>query len=350
MSLTSEGGARHNAPPAYILGGSMANSRIPGPLGRHQFPDDAPGSLGLHVLCNARDTPGPLGINDWAEFITTAYSWTPGSLSSQGCACCRGLTLDDLCEIFAKQKRKVCEQYLAPINATCKRYSITTYLRKAHFLAQIGHESGELRYSAEVLKKGTNESAVYDGYKGRGLIQITYARNYMAYGKSVHHNFKGLHRRDLEQPAWAADSAGWYWTAGSGQDLNRLADKNDLLAITARVNGGFNGFEDRKVHLQRAMLTLQVHDCKASGAGDHNFRPFKDSDIYNNRIHSFAWGCWNDSASGKAGVVKSVEERRAGYQRFLELSKEISKKHKAEHAHFGFSPEKMHALATEGTK
>ena len=239
---------------------------------------------------------------------------------------------------------------MAPINSTVKRYSITTCLRKAHFLAQIGHESGELRYSAEVLKKGTRESSVYDGYKGRGLIQITYARNYVAYGKSVHHNFQGLHRRDLEQPAWATDSAGWYWTAGSGHDLNRLADTNDLPAITARVNGGFNGFEDRKVHLQRAMLTLQVYDCKVSGAGDQHFRPFKDSDIYNNRIHSFAWGCWNDPASGKVGVVKSAEERKAGYLRFLELSKDLGKKHKAEHAHFGFSLEKMHVLATEGSK
>jgi predicted chitinase len=328
----------------------MANSEIPGPLGRHQFPDDAPGPLGLHERRTPRDTPGPLGINDWAEFIASAYSWTPGPLSSHGCACGRGLTIDELCEIFAKQKRKVCQQYLAPVNSTVKRYSITTCLRKAHFLAQIGHESGELRYSAEVLKKGTNESAVYDGYKGRGLIQITYARNYMAYGKSVHHNFQGLHRRDLEQPAWATDSAGWYWTAGSGPDLNRLADKNDLLAITARVNGGFNGLEDRKVHLQSAMLTLQVHGCKASGCGDQHFRPFKDSDIYNNRIHSFAWGCWNDPASGKSGVVKSAEDLRAGYRRFLELSKESGQRNRAEHTHFGFSPEKMHELATEGLK
>jgi predicted chitinase len=283
----------------------------------------------------------------------------PISHPPQGCACNRDITLDELRKVFVKQKRKVCERYLPHINSTCKTYGITTCLRKAHFLAQIGHESGELHYTAEELPEGKNESDVYDGYKGRGLIQITYLRNYKAYGKSVHHDFLKKHRKQLEQPAWATDSAGWYWTKGDGQDLSGLADKNDLLAITARVNGAFNGFEDRKKHLQSAFTTLKVRNCDTAGIGNQTFLPFKDSDIYSNIIQAFAWGCWNDQTAGKSGVDKSAEQQKQGYLRFLELSKQLGQTHgkgpmcctiKGKHHHFAFSPEKMQSLATEGSK
>lgn len=38
-------------------------------------------------------------------------------------------------------------------------------------------------------------------------------------------------------------SAGWFWNL---KKLNYLADKDDIKTITKRINGGLNGFEDRK--------------------------------------------------------------------------------------------------------
>jgi hypothetical protein len=93
----------------------------------------------------------------------------------------------------------------------------------------------------------------------------------------------------------------------------------------ARVNGGFNGFEDRKRHLQAALRVLKVKSCKAVTVGG-TYRPFEDRDIYNNVTYVFAWGCWNDAKSGKKGVLGSIEERRKGYSRFIQLSKELSEK------------------------
>jgi hypothetical protein len=78
------------------------------------------------------------------------------------CGCSRDISLDELCKVFSRQSRKKCEQYLPHINSTCRKYGITTCLRKAHFLAQVGHEPGELRYTAEVLRKGMKEFEVYD--------------------------------------------------------------------------------------------------------------------------------------------------------------------------------------------
>jgi putative chitinase len=155
----------------------------------------------------------------------------------------------------------------------------------------------------------------------------------------------------LEEPEWATDSAGWYWTTGSSRNLNDLADKNDLLAITALVNGAFNGFEDRRKHLEAAISVLKVSGCKTSGIGNEKFRPFKDSDIYNKMILSFAWGCWNDPNSGKSGVDKSVEQRKLGYQRFLDLYNALTpaQQHHLK-SRYGFNPKKMISLATEGVQ
>lgn len=331
--------------PRIALGdvGTIVAPRTPGPLGHN---DAASPNLN-RVLPG--DTPGPLGTNgDWADALARGKVIQPDvPLKSNQCACNRDLTIDELAKIYSKQSRQVCALYLPFINAAFKEYNINTCLRKSHFLAQLGHESGELRHTSEILRKGVKESDVYDGYKGRGLIQITYESNYRAYGKRVKRSFLGSDRTELEKPQWATDSAGWYWTSGSGKDLNCLADDNDLLAITAQVNGGFNGFEDRRKRLEKSFEVLNVRRCKNVVVTAQSFSPFPHSAIFNNRVYAFAWGCWNDTRTGKTGVVKSADERKLGYKRYLELS-ESGKK--SNNSHYGFSPEEMLALAKEGAK
>lgn len=152
----------------------------------------------------------------------------------------------------------------APIIDTMQRHDITTPLRAAHFIAQIGHESGELRYREEIAsgaayegRRDLGNTQPGDGrrYKGRGLIQLTGRANYAEYSKT-----SGLDVDVVAEPARVAtddrlcvDVAGWYW---SRREINALADRDDLEAVTRRINGGLNGLADRRRLLGRAKALL----------------------------------------------------------------------------------------------
>lgn len=147
------------------------------------------------------------------------------------------------------------------------RYDINTPLRIAHFLAQIGHESGRLRYCREVWGPTPTQSR-YEGredlgnihpgdgkrFMGRGLIQLTGRANYSQASQALWVDFVGEPEL-LEQPEYAALSAAWFWHS---RDLNRLADSDAALMITKRINGGTNGLDDRLRLLERAKRATGV--------------------------------------------------------------------------------------------
>lgn len=140
--------------------------------------------------------------------------------------------------------------WVVPIQDTCTRYEIDTPLRMACFLAQVAHESGGLKWVKELA---TGEAYEYradlgndkpgDGrrYKGRGLIQLTGKGNYQRCGQALGVSLVAYPEL-LEQPGYAALSAGWFW---DDHHLNELADLDDMERITKRINGGLNGLEDR---------------------------------------------------------------------------------------------------------
>lgn len=144
-----------------------------------------------------------------------------------------------------------------------KKYGLTTPLRKAHFLAQIQHESAGFtrlkeigshkyldKYDTGKLAKdlGNTPEDDDDGQKycGRGFIQITGKYNYTKLSKDLGIDFVNKPEL-LEQEANAMLSALWFWDK---RKLNALADKNDLRGITRRVNGGFNGLADREYNFK----------------------------------------------------------------------------------------------------
>lgn len=170
-----------------------------------------------------------------------------------------------------------------------EQYGVITPLEKAHFMAQIDHESGlvpkaeNLNYSPkrlmEVFKKyfpnpakanfyagkpqaianriyanrmGNGDEASGDGYKyrGRGFIQLTGKSNYAALSKATGIDF--VKNPDLlQEEANAVVAALWYWKVNG---LNQLAAKDDLDAISDKINIGHDtvkmgdaiGYTDRK--------------------------------------------------------------------------------------------------------
>lgn len=163
------------------------------------------------------------------------------------------------------------DKYLVYINGYSEKFHIDTPKRMAHFLAQIAHESNELRCTKELgnkayfamydkgkLKQMLGNVKDGDGYKyrGRGLIQITGRANYQAYQKSRFCRGNVMENPELlEQPLGAVKSAMWWWWK---HGLNELADSDSFLAITKVINGGTNGLESRRKYLAKAKVALNA--------------------------------------------------------------------------------------------
>ncbi len=177
-------------------------------------------------------------------------------------------------------------------------YEINTAQRIAAFVAQCSHESGgfmvlkeNLNYRPTSLRKlfpkyfptdelaneycsrpnkqeaianriyanrmgnGPEESG--DGYKycGRGLIQLTGKDNYTWFAASLDISVEEASEY-LQTFEGAAQSACWFWETNN---LNQWADKNDILTLTKRINGGTIGLDDRIKHYNHALHVLGVH-------------------------------------------------------------------------------------------
>ncbi|MFA6063900.1 MAG: glycoside hydrolase family 19 protein [Gallionella sp.] len=182
------------------------------------------------------------------------------------------------------------EDFTDALNHAAAHWQIDTRERLCHWLAQLAHESGgfsrleeNLNYSADGLVKtfrkyfpsladaapyarqpekiancvyanrnGNGDRDSGDGWKfrGRGLIQITGRRNYQRCSRALFANDSLLlHPELLLEHEHAAQSAGWFWASNN---LNKLADADDIDGITRAINGGLNGIGDRMEWLARA--------------------------------------------------------------------------------------------------
>ena len=188
------------------------------------------------------------------------------------------------------------EKYYPFVKGACKAFNITSKLRLAAFLSQIGHESGNLSTIVENLNYSTQgltrtwpsrfpslESAqpyhrnpqkiankVYanrmqngneqsgDGwkYRGRGLKQLTGAYNYKLLSQAFGTDFIGYPEL-LEHPVWASISAAWFWEKNG---CHAFADKGDIIGLTKRINGGTIGLDDRLKRYQTALEALADYE------------------------------------------------------------------------------------------
>jgi putative chitinase len=188
------------------------------------------------------------------------------------------------------------------------KYGITTERRVAHFLSQCAHESAgfkrleeNLNYSAKALravfgryfgeppKRDADEyhrkpemiaNYVYmdefrkykmgnveegDGwrFRGRGLKQLTGRENYTRFGETV-----GMTAEEAAEyvatPAGAIESACWFWDANN---LNEIADTDDVVKMTKKINGGNIGLEDRQKRYKHALQVLGM-DAEDLGTDD----------------------------------------------------------------------------------
>ncbi|MGH9871172.1 MAG: glycoside hydrolase family 19 protein [Pyrinomonadaceae bacterium] len=175
------------------------------------------------------------------------------------------VTDDELRQVMPNCPAAKRGDYLPFIQQAMTEFEINSYLRETAFLAQLAHESAELRYMEEIAsgaayegRKDLGNTQAGDGkrYKGRGPIQLTGRANYTKYG--------GLLGLDLvNNPTLAATKevgfriAGQFWKLNG---LNELADQQQFKSITKRINGGYNGLDDRLKYYERAKKVMSGED------------------------------------------------------------------------------------------
>lgn len=181
-------------------------------------------------------------------------------------------------------------RWFEPLQETFEKYQINTPKRQACFIGQCMHESGgfkflreNLNYSAKALmntwpsrfpdadtaekyarqpemiankvysgRMGNTEDGDGAKFIGRGLIQLTGKDNYMAFGEAIGEDLVA-NPQLVEQPRYAALSAGWFWNK---RGLNALADAMDIETLTKRINGGNIGIDDRKAKISMVLNAI----------------------------------------------------------------------------------------------
>jgi putative chitinase len=162
--------------------------------------------------------------------------------------------------------------------ATLDKYEINTRLRIAHFLAQTCHESDgfctTVEYASGDEYEGPRDLGNVnpgDGrrYKGRGLIQLTGRANYKTYGDALGIDLVNAPQKAAE-PATSLLVACEYW---NNRKLSGFADKDDLITITKKINGGLNGLDSRRAYLVKAKQALVRLEAVAASGTDPQAAP-----------------------------------------------------------------------------
>jgi predicted chitinase len=142
--------------------------------------------------------------------------------------------------------------YARLLNGAMAEFGIDTPPKRNMFLAQIAHESGNLRWFAEKspkrhvaedffkkydFRKDLGNIKAGDGFKfrGRGAIQITGKRNYEQVGKAL--GIDLIENPELLEKPETAMRASAFWWKKSGLNSHSAGFPFDSLGVSVRVNG-----------------------------------------------------------------------------------------------------------------
>jgi putative chitinase len=234
-----------------------------------QFPDPQPHEL---------STDGRIGPNTIAAIVAfeTVVMGLPESdgIVAPGDATVRALLAglppgpseEKLAVVLPLALESRIATFYDPLVQGMTAYGITSPLQMAHFLAQIGLESGNFLYTEELASGTAYEGRVDLGntqpgdgvrYKGRGLIQLTGRANYTAFSHDTGRDYLAQPGLLASDPLVAVDAACWFW---QDRGLGPLAERDDVKAVTKRINGLADGphthLDERIANLNRAKAVL----------------------------------------------------------------------------------------------
>ena len=162
--------------------------------------------------------------------------------------------------------------------------------RGAHFLGQLGHESGTFKYTQENLNYSTasilkvsakyfdsesdaetcarNPQALADrvyggrmgnegqGYlwRGRGFLQCTGKNNYTQFAADM--NLPDVMTNpDLVATDYSMESAIWFFDRNKLWDIADEGVNDDTIKrLTKRINGGYNGLKHREKETKKILI------------------------------------------------------------------------------------------------
>lgn len=180
------------------------------------------------------------------------------------------VTLEELKNIMTRLDDERAKLMHPHLKSAMEEFGIDKYFLEAAFLAQLAHESGELRFMEELAsgedyegREDLGNTQPGDGrrFKGRGPIQLTGRANYKKYGKIL-----GL---DLEKDPFQASKpevgfriAGAFWLEHGLNDLAAKGTDDSFERVTRVINGGFRGLNERFRYFDRALVVLSKDEDK----------------------------------------------------------------------------------------
>lgn len=158
--------------------------------------------------------------------------------------------------------RTVSDSQVNELNACLEKFEINTKSRMRHFMSQISHESGAGKYTKEIAsgdayegRRDLGNTQPGDGrrFKGGGYIQLTGRANYQAFANYIK-DPRVMEGVDYVAEKYPFTSAGYWWYRNG---MNALCDTNPTVEqVTRKVNGGYNGLEDRKYYYNRCLSVI----------------------------------------------------------------------------------------------
>lgn len=157
------------------------------------------------------------------------------------------MNFETIKKAFPHAKKSNLDKYGSTLMNAMLRFDINSPARQTMFIAQIAHESASLgavrEYASGEAYEGRKDLGnIYPGdgvkFKGRGFLQLTGRANYQAFADWIGDQTIMTNPEKLEQPLYAALSAGFFWEVL--KKLNAIADGDNIdafLKVSKKING-----------------------------------------------------------------------------------------------------------------